>query len=163
MKAADKVLDRTQLAAALESRRARGERIVFTNGCFDILHVGHARYLAAARALGDLLIVGLNSDESVRGLKGDKRPLIPESERAEMLSHLACVDYVCIFPESRPDSLIEAVRPDIHAKGGDYRIEDLPEAAVVERLGGRVVVLPLVEGRSTTNVIRRIEALVRGE
>src|SRR2546422_5562131 len=115
-------LSRSELSLALEAHRTLGERIVFTNGCFDILHIGHARYLSAARALGDLLVVGLNSDESVRGLKGDKRPLIPESERAEMLAHLACVDYVCIFPESRPDSLIEVVRPDIHAKGGDYRI-----------------------------------------
>jgi rfaE bifunctional protein nucleotidyltransferase chain/domain len=127
------------------------------------LHVGHARYLAAARELGELLVVGLNSDESVRRLKGDKRPLIPDSERAEMLAHLACVDYVCIFPESRPDALLEVVRPDIHAKGGDYRIEDLPEAEVVQRHGGRVMILPLVEGRSTTNVIERIETWVRGE
>src|SRR5437764_9538988 len=105
MSAAEKILERDELAGELDARRARGEQIVFTNGCFDILHVGHARYLAAARALGDLLVVGLNSDESVRGLKGEKRPLIPESERAEMLAHLACVDYVCIFPECRPDSL----------------------------------------------------------
>jgi len=156
IQARDKVLTRESLAAALETRRARGERIVFTNGCFDILHVGHVRYLAQARALGDLLVVGLNSDESVRVLKGPQRPLIPEDERAEMLAHLESVDYVCLFDESRPDNLIDAVRPHIHAKGGDYRVEDLPEAAVVRRHGGEVVILPLVEGRSTTNVIARV-------
>ena len=158
-----RILSRFDLAQTLEGHREKGQRIVFTNGCFDILHVGHARYLAAARALGDLLVVGLNSDDSVRDLKGENRPLIPEAERAEMLAHLECVDYVCIFPESRPDSLIEVVRPTIHAKGGDYRIEELPEAAVVERFGGRVVILPLVEGWSTTNIIERIGGLVRGE
>jgi rfaE bifunctional protein nucleotidyltransferase chain/domain len=151
-----KVLSREELADALAARRDRGERIVFTNGCFDILHVGHARYLAQARALGDLLVVGLNSDTSVRGLKGSQRPLIPQAERAEMLAHLESVDYVCLFDEARPDSLIEAVKPHIHAKGGDYRVEDLPEAEVVMRHGGEVVILPLVEGRSTTNVITRV-------
>lgn len=154
--AADKVMSRGALADALESHRARGERIVFTNGCFDILHVGHARYLAQARALGDLLVVGVNSDRSVRGLKGPNRPLVPEDERAEMLAHLDSVDYVSLFDEERPDALIEVVRPAIHAKGGDYRAEDLPEAAVVEKHGGRVVILPLVEGRSTTSIIARV-------
>jgi rfaE bifunctional protein nucleotidyltransferase chain/domain len=153
---ADKVLSREELMEALEPRRASGERIVFTNGCFDILHVGHARYLAQARALGDLLVVGLNSDESVRGLKGPQRPLIPEAERAEMLAHLESVDYVCLFGESRPDNLLEVVRPHIHAKGGDYRAEDLPEAEAVRRHGGEIAILPLVEGRSTTNVIARV-------
>jgi glycerol-3-phosphate cytidylyltransferase len=151
-----KILSREALAAALEPRRQRGERIVFTNGCFDILHVGHARYLAQARALGDLLVVGVNSDRSVRALKGPTRPLVPQDERAEMLAHLASVDYVCIFDEDRPDALIEAVRPHLHVKGGDYRVEDLPEATVVHRHGGEVVIMPLVEGRSTTNLIARI-------
>ncbi|HXG23388.1 MAG TPA: D-glycero-beta-D-manno-heptose 1-phosphate adenylyltransferase [Chthonomonadales bacterium] len=152
----EKILSREALAAVLESRRQRGERIVFTNGCFDILHVGHARYLAQARALGDLLVVGLNSDRSVQALKGSRRPLVPEDERAEMLAHLECVDYVSIFDEDRPDALIEVVQPAIHVKGGDYREEDLPEAAVVRKHGGRVVIMPLVEGRSTTNIITRI-------
>lgn len=152
----NKVLPREELATALAARRNRGDRIVFTNGCFDILHVGHARYLAQARALGDLLVVGLNSDASVRGLKGSRRPLIPEAERAEMLSHLESVDFVCLFDELRPDNLIEVVKPNIHAKGGDYRVEDIPEAEVVRRHGGEVVILPLVDGRSTTNVIARV-------
>ena len=109
-----------------------------------------------ARALGSLLVVGLNSDDSVSGLKGSQRPLIPEAERAEMLAHLESVDYVCMFDEARPDNLIEVVKPHIHAKGGDNRVEDLPEAEVVRRHGGEVVILPLVEGRSTTNVITRV-------
>jgi rfaE bifunctional protein nucleotidyltransferase chain/domain len=154
--AKEKVLDRASLSDALQRRRAAGEAIVFTNGCFDILHVGHARYLAEARALGDLLVVGLNSDSSVRGLKGPARPIVPEAERAEMLAHLAAVDYVCIFDESRPDDLIEVVRPNIHAKGGDYRPEDLPEAEMVRKNGGRVVVLSLTEGKSTTNLVDAI-------
>src|SRR5262249_36228943 len=147
---------RDQMKLALDDRRERGSRIVFTNGCFDILHVGHARYLTQARALGDLLVVGLNSDSSVRAIKGDNRPLVPEAERAAMLAHLESVDYVCIFPESRPDALLEVVRPHIHAKGGDYREEDLPEAAVVRRHGGSIAILPLVEGRSTTNIVQRV-------
>ena len=154
--AADKILSRAQLGEKLDREGARSKQIVFTNGCFDILHVGHARYLAQARNLGDLLVIGVNSDSSVRALKGDNRPLVPELERAEMLAHLECVDYVCIFPELRPDALLEVVRPHIHAKGGDYRAEDLPEAAVVLKHGGRVEILPLVEGRSSTNVIERV-------
>src|SRR5579872_1520133 len=151
-----KVLSRAALAEALEPRRQRGERIVFTNGCFDILHVGHARYLAQARSRGDLLVVGVNSDASVRALKGPLRPLVPEEERAEMLAHLASVDYVCLFDELRPDALIEIVRPAAHVKGGDYRAEDLPEAPVVHKHGGRIEIVPLVEGRSTTNIIARV-------
>ena len=154
--ARDKVVERAALSETLERRRAAGESIVFTNGCFDILHVGHARYLAEARALGDLLVVGLNSDSSVRGLKGSGRPIVPEAERAEMLGHLAAVDYVCLFDEGRPDNLIEVVRPNIHAKGGDYRPEDLPEGEVVRKHGGRVVVLSLTEGKSTTNLVEAI-------
>src|SRR5687768_12233270 len=126
MNAPGKIVDREQIPRLLETRRE--QTIVFTNGCFDILHVGHARYLAQARELGDILIVGLNSDRSVREIKGESRPLVPESERAELLAHLESVDYVCLFDESRPDALIELVKPAIHVKGGDYREEDLPEA-----------------------------------
>lgn len=154
--ALDKVRTPESLVDVLAVHRAAGHRIVFTNGCFDILHVGHARYLAQARELGDLLVVGVNSDESVRGLKGDNRPLVPEAERAEMLAHLASVDYVCLFTEERPDALLELVRPHIHAKGGDYRVDELPEAAVVRKHGGEIAILPLVEGRSTTNIVSRV-------
>jgi D-beta-D-heptose 7-phosphate kinase/D-beta-D-heptose 1-phosphate adenosyltransferase len=152
------------LAEVLEERRARGERIVFTNGCFDILHVGHARYLARARALGDLLVVGVNSDRSVRALKGPSRPLVAEDDRAELLAHFAAVDYVCIFDEDLPNALIEVVRPAIDVKGGDYDAEKMPETPVVRRYGGEVVILPLEEGRSTTRVVTRVlEAYRPGE
>jgi len=153
---ARKIVARAELVEQLAARRAGGDQIVFTNGCFDLLHVGHARCLAQARALGDLLVVGLNSDSSVRALKGPDRPLVPQEERAELLAHLQAVDYVCVFEEERPDALLEAVRPHVHVKGGDYREEDLPEAPVVRRHGGRVVIVPLAEGRSTTILLQRI-------
>lgn len=151
--------DRAALAVFADNARAGGHRIVFTNGVFDILHVGHVRYLQAARALGDLLIVGINSDASVQRLKGPTRPINPESERADVIAALRCVDGVCVFGEDRPDGLIEVVRPHIHAKGGDYVSPDaLPEAPLVRRLGGEVVLLPLIAGRSTTRLINHIEA-----
>ncbi len=140
-------------------RREQGEQIAFTNGCFDLLHVGHARYLETARSYGDLLVIGINSDASVRDLKGEERPLVPQDERAELLAHLACVDYVTIFDEERPDALIEIVQPAVHVKGGDYNPETLPEAQTVLKYGGRIEIVPLVEGRSTTNVIARIREL----
>lgn len=161
--AAARVLPRQELAELCERWRAAGERIVFTNGCFDILHVGHARYLAEARAQGDRLVVGVNSDSSTRQLKGPSRPIVPEDERAEMVASLRCVDAVCIFPELRPDDLIRAVRPDIHVKGGDYRPEDLPETAAVREVGGEVRVLMLVPDRSTTRLLDLIRASDRQE
>ena len=149
---------REAMAAQAEALRAAGRRVVFTNGVFDLLHVGHVRYLQAARALGDALLVGVNSDASVRRLKGPDRPLNPEDERAEVLAALRCVDGVCVFEEDTPHALIEAVRPHIHAKGGDYRTPDaLPETPLVRALGGDVVILQLVPGRSTTRLIERIE------
>ena len=151
-----KIIRRENIKDALQFARDAGKTIVFTNGCFDILHVGHTRYLQGARNLGDLLVIGLNSDISVQKLKGPDRPLVCEDERAELLACLSCVDFVCIFGEQRPDSLIEVVQPNIHVKGGDYRTEDLPEAAVVQKHGGRVVIMPLVEGRSTTNILQKI-------
>ncbi|MBI3945559.1 MAG: D-glycero-beta-D-manno-heptose 1-phosphate adenylyltransferase [Armatimonadetes bacterium] len=150
------MLSREALAAWCRRAREARLRLVFTNGCFDLLHVGHVRYLQAARALGDRLVVGLNDDGSVTRLKGPTRPLVPAAERAEMLAALACVDAVCLFPEDRPDDLIGIVRPDVHVKGGDYRKEDLQEAPLVESLGGEVRIVPLVEGRSTTAIVRRI-------
>ena len=154
MNATVKVIRREDVGRVLDGQRDK--RIVFTNGCFDILHVGHARYLEQARALGDILVVGVNSDRSVREIKGKSRPLVPESERAELLAHLESVDFVTVFDESRPDALIEVVKPAIHIKGGDYREEDLPEADVVRKHGGRVIILPLVPGKSSTNVIQRV-------
>lgn len=150
-------MTREEFAALAERLRSQGKRVVFTNGVFDILHVGHVRYLQAARGLGDALLVGINSDTSVRRLKGPTRPLNPEDERAEVISALACVDGVCIFGEDTPHGLIEAVRPAVHAKGGDYKTPDaLPETPLVRSLGGEVVILPLVPGRSTTGLVDRI-------
>jgi rfaE bifunctional protein nucleotidyltransferase chain/domain len=147
-------MTRDSFAALADRFRADGRRVVFTNGVFDILHVGHVRYLQQARALGDALLVGVNSDDSVRRLKGPTRPVNPEDERAEVIAALACVDGVCVFPEDRPDELIKRVRPAVHAKGGDYATPDaLPETPLVRSLGGEVVILPLVPGRSTTRII----------
>lgn len=152
----DRRVSREELAGLGQRLRASGKRVVFTNGCFDLLHVGHARYLEAARALGDVLVVGLNSDASVRGLKGPGRPVVPEAERAELLGALRCVDYVTLFDEPTPVEVIALLRPDVHTKGGDYRADDLPEAATVRACGGEVAILPFSEGRSTTGLIERI-------
>ena len=139
-----------------ERLRAEGRRLVFTNGCFDILHVGHVRYLAAARRLGDALLVAVNSDASVRQLKGAGRPVMSEGERAELLAALEAVDYVTVFDDLSPRSLIAEVLPDVLVKGGDYALDEIHGREEVERAGGRVVALPFVEGTSTTGVIERI-------
>lgn len=152
----DRVLAREKLALLGERLRTEGKRIVFTNGCFDLLHVGHLRYLQQARALGDVLVVALNTDASVRRLKGPTRPVVPEAERAELLSALRCVDHVTLFDEPLPNETIAALRPHFHVKGGDYQVETLPETPVVRAGGGEVVIMPLVEGRSTTEMIRRL-------
>ncbi|MCS6861309.1 MAG: 3-deoxy-manno-octulosonate cytidylyltransferase [Abditibacteriales bacterium] len=157
-----KVKTREEIRTIAAALRQQGKRIVFTNGCFDLLHVGHVRYLRAAKAQGDVLIVGLNSDASVRGLKGPQRPLIPQEQRAEVLAGLEAVDYVVIFDESTPHETIKAVVPHVHVKGGDYTEDQLPEAPLVRALGGRVVIVPVVEGWSTTAIAQRIQGL-RGE
>lgn len=151
------VVDRHQLLAALKAARADGRRVVFTNGCFDLLHVGHLRTLRWARQQGDLLVVGLNSDASVRRLKGPRRPLTSERDRAELLAGFACVDYVAIFEEDTPLALLELVRPEVHVKGGDYHPDQLPEAPLVRSWGGKVLVTPLIEGRSTTRLESRLD------
>jgi D-beta-D-heptose 7-phosphate kinase/D-beta-D-heptose 1-phosphate adenosyltransferase len=148
-----KVLTRDELVRAVRQHRQSGERIVFTNGCFDLLHVGHMRYLQQARALGDRLVLGLNDDASVRRLKGDKRPLIPHAEQASVLAALACVDYVTIFSEDTPLELIACVRPDVLVKGGDYTPDTVVGRDEVEAYGGEVVLVPFVEGISTTTII----------
>jgi D-beta-D-heptose 7-phosphate kinase/D-beta-D-heptose 1-phosphate adenosyltransferase len=152
------VRDWNLLARKLEARRKQGERIVSTNGVFDVLHVGHTRYLQAARRLGDLLVVGINSDEGTHRLKGPERPFVPQEERAELLASLACVDFVTLFDETTPEALLAVIRPHIHTKGGDYDPASMPETAVVERGGGRVMTLPFVAGRSTTDLVDRIRA-----
>jgi rfaE bifunctional protein nucleotidyltransferase chain/domain len=150
------IIPRSELAQLGEALRAAGKRVVFTNGCFDVLHVGHLRYLQQARSLGDVLVVGVNTDAGVRRLKGPRRPVVPEEERAELLAGLACVDYVTLFDEPLPNETLTALRPQLHVKGGDYEAERLPETALVRAMGGEVVIIPLVEGRSTTDVVRRI-------
>ena len=134
----------------------KGKKIVFTNGCFDIIHVGHIRYLTAAKSFGDVLIVGLNTDESVRKLKGESRPVNNQDDRAEVLLGLKAVDHVIFFGEQTAENLISELKPDIYVKGGDYTLETLPEAKIVQSYGGRVEIVNLVAGKSTTNIIKKI-------
>ena len=130
----------------MDAARARGQRIVFTNGCFDLLHVGHVTYLQQAAALGDMLIIGVNSDRSVRELKGPKRPVIQEHDRAALLAALSCVNYVTVFDEATPEALVRRIKPDVLAKGGDYTIAQVVGGDFVRAQGGRVVIIPLVPG-----------------
>jgi D-beta-D-heptose 7-phosphate kinase/D-beta-D-heptose 1-phosphate adenosyltransferase len=153
-----KRLSRSAAARAVAAARRRGERVVFTNGCFDLLHVGHVRSLAAARRLGERLLVGVNSDASVRRLKGPGRPIVPARQRAEVLAALASVDWVVVFPEVTPLSLIRALRPDVLAKGGDWALGAIVGRADVEGWGGRVVRLREVPGVRTTRILRRAAA-----
>jgi D-beta-D-heptose 7-phosphate kinase/D-beta-D-heptose 1-phosphate adenosyltransferase len=147
--------DRVALSAELDRLRHLGRRVVLTSGCFDILHRGHVTYLSRAKALGDVLVVGVNTDDGVRRLKGPERPLNPLEDRVQVLAALSCIDYVIEFDEDTPEELVEALRPDVFTKGGDYTREMLPETAVVERLGGTVEILPYVLDRSTTLLIER--------
>lgn len=157
------ILNREELLRVREGLRAEGRRLVFTNGCFDILHVGHVRYLSEARRLGDALLVAINSDASVRALKGAGRPVLNESERAEILAALSSVDLVTVFEEESPRALISQVLPDVLVKGGDYRLDEIHGREEVERAGGRVLSLPFVEGASTTGIIERIREMMNGE
>jgi len=152
-----KILTRDELLSERARLRAAGKSLVFTNGVFDILHVGHVRYLAQARALGDALVVAVNSDASVRELKGPERPLTVENDRAEILAALEPVDYVTIFAELSPRSLISVLLPDVLVKGGDYALEQIHGREEVESAGGRVVSLPFVEGASTSRLLERIK------
>ena len=160
-------MGRDELAGEVRRRQEAGERGVFTNGCFDLLHLGHVRYLQEARALGDFLILGLNSDNSTRLLKGPGRPLVPENERAEILAALTCVDYVTIFPEPTAGPLVALLQPAIYVKGGDYAGADgsapdvtrLPEAKVVQEYGGTVRLIPYLPHHSTTELIAAIKQL----
>ena len=149
------------LLRALAGARRAGRRIVFTNGVFDLLHVGHVRYLAAARRQGDILVVGVNSDASVRRFKGPRRPIVPQAERAEMLAALAPVNHVVVFGDNTPERLIRAIRPDVLVKGADWARGAIVGGQFVESLGGRVVRIRLARGRSTTNLVRRVLKLYR--
>jgi D-glycero-beta-D-manno-heptose 1-phosphate adenylyltransferase len=150
------VLERNRLVARVSIERRKGARIVLANGCFDLFHVGHIRYLAGAKALGEILIVGINSDQQVRKLKGENRPFMPERERAEILSALKCVDYVTIFNEPTVTELIRAVRPDFHAKGTDYTAESVPEREIVREYGGQTAIVGDPKDHSSTDLIKLV-------
>jgi rfaE bifunctional protein nucleotidyltransferase chain/domain len=151
------VLSHGELLAVLAERRAAGHRVVFTNGCFDVLHRGHVAYLRQARRLGDVLVVALNSDASVSRLKGPTRPVNPLVDRAGVIGELASVDLVTSFDTDTPEQLLELVRPDVYAKGGDYTAEMLPETPVVEALGGRVCILDYLSDHSTSAIVARAQ------
>ena len=156
MDSSGKIVSTDALVAGLEMARRAGRKIVFTNGCFDILHVGHVRYLEAARSEGDLLVVGLNSNSSVRSIKGERRPLVNQDQRAEVLASLACVDYVVVFDEPDPLRLIRTVQPDILVKGADWAEENIVGAEFVKSTGGKIMRVDLVSDASTTGIIDRI-------
>ena len=150
-------LDRTVLARRLEAERAAGRTIVLANGCFDLIHVGHVRYLEAAKKEGDVLVVAINTDESVRRNKGEGRPFVPQDERAEVLAALRCVDYVTAFGETTADELIRALRPNVHAKGTEWRADNVPELATVREVGGRVVICGDPKTHSSSEIARRLD------
>jgi D-beta-D-heptose 7-phosphate kinase/D-beta-D-heptose 1-phosphate adenosyltransferase len=152
----NKIYPKEELKAEIDRLKRGGRKIIFTNGCFDILHAGHTRYLREAKKLGDVLILALNSDHSVRAIKGEKRPIVPEAERAEVVASLASVDYVTVFDELTPLALIEFLRPDVIVKGGDWAEKDIVGAEAVGKWGGRVAIMPEIEGASTTNVIEKV-------
>ena len=152
------LVKREELPQLLENLKKQGKTIVTTNGCFDILHVGHVRYLQKTKNFADVMIVCLNSDVSVKKIKGPDRPINCEEDRAEILCALSCVDYVVLFDESSPEKLLCEIKPDVHTKGADYTLETLPEAKSIIANGGRVEFISFVEGKSTTNVIKKIEA-----
>lgn len=161
-----KIVSREKLAREMRRKQSAGERGIFTNGVFDLLHLGHVRYLQEARALGDFLVLGLNSDASARRLKGQGRPLVPQDERAAILAALTCIDYVVIFDEPTAEPLVELLRPAIYVKGADYASPDatpdtsrLPEAKVVQSYGGQVRLIPYLPGHSTTELIEKIKRL----
>lgn len=155
----DKLKTREELAPVLTVLQERGKKVVFTNGCFDLIHVGHTRYLQAARALGDILVVAVNTDASIRALqKGTDRPIVPDHQRAEVVAALACVDYVVLFAEPDPKNLITLLEPDVLVKGGDWPLDQIVGRDVVEGKGGTVTTIPLVPGISTTTLIQRIRS-----
>jgi len=153
----EKIISPEQMLGERQSLRAAGKRLVFTNGVFDLLHVGHVRYLAEARALGDALVVAINSDRTVRELKGADRPVFDQAERAEILAALRSVDYVTIFDDISPRGLIAALLPDVLVKGGDYQLDQIHGREEVEAAGGNVISLPFVEGASTSSLIERMK------
>jgi len=158
-KSSSQIIDRSEIAETLRTIRNQGLSLVLANGCFDLLHVGHIRYLQAAKGLGAVLMVGLNSDRQARLLKGDGRPYVPEDERAEIVAALACVDFVTIFDEPTVEELLRLIRPDVHAKGTDYTVESVPERAIMQELGGRTAIVGDPKNHSSTAIARAL----RGE
>ena len=152
------VLDRAALVRRIESAHRDGRTVAFANGCFDLLHVGHVRYLEAAAQEADLLVVAINDDASVRGLKGEGRPILSAADRAELVAALRCVDYVVIFPEPTVAPLLEALKPDVHCKGTDYTVESVPERAIVQAYGGRTAIVGDPKDHSTRDLLARIKA-----
>lgn len=159
----NKIMRKEELKKELEALRRQGRKIAFTNGCFDILHVGHVRYLREAKKTADVLILALNSDISVRTIKGEKRPLVPQDERADVVAALESIDYVTLFDEPTPLELIEYLRPDVLIKGGDWAEENIVGRNAVKSWGGRVVVIPETEGASTTNIIDKVLKVYRAQ
>lgn len=151
------ILDRPELRREVDRLRAGGSKIVLANGCFDLFHVGHVRYLAGAKELGDILVVGINSDHQTRILKGEGRPFMPEAERAELISTLRCVDYVTIFDEPTVEELIRAIKPDFHAKGTDYTTDTVPEREIVREYGGTVAIVGDQKDHSSTDLIKMVK------
>jgi rfaE bifunctional protein nucleotidyltransferase chain/domain len=151
-----KILNRTELRDVLMERKGNGERVVFANGCFDTLHVGHVRYLEGARKEGDLLVVGVNADASLKNLKGPGRPILDEDARAKLVAALRSVDYVVLFDEPNVEALLETLRPDVHAKGTDYTAENVPERATADRLGIRVAIVGDPKDHSTRELLETI-------
>lgn len=156
MKAKEKIVSQKKLIKILRCLKKQGKKIVFTNGCFDLLHVGHVRYLNRAKQFGDILVVGLNTDNSVRTLKGEKRPLVPQRERAEVLGGLAAVDYVAFFGEDTPFNLIRQLHPGVLVKGADYKMKDIVGNNFMKQNSGKVVRIPLAKSFSTSNLIRDV-------
>lgn len=156
------ILNRDTAAKLVRELKKQGKKVVFTNGCFDILHIGHLKYLTEAKKQGDILIVGVNSDLSVKKLKGETRPINTEIERAELLCGLKSVDFTVIFDELTPIDILGQLKPSVHVKGGDYTKDSLPETEIVEKNGGEVKILSFVEGKSTTNIVKKIQVELGG-
>ncbi len=152
------LIQRKDLPALLKKLRDEKKTIVTTNGCFDILHVGHVRYLVKTKSFADVMVVALNSDKSVKSIKGPDRPINNENDRAEILNALSCVDYVVLFDEDSPAELLAEIKPDVHTKGADYTVETLPEARIIMEAGGRIEFISFVEGKSTTSLIDKIKS-----
>lgn len=153
----EKLVEKENLNNIIKKLKSDNKKIVFTNGCFDILHAGHVRYLKESKKFGDILIVGLNSDISVKKIKGESRPINPEADRAEVLAGLEAVSYIVLFDETSPVKLLEEIKPDIYTKGADYTVETLPEAKTVLSYGGKIEFIKFLEGRSTTKIIDKIK------